>query len=104
MYDILIKVLFSIVRIISNIFLPIVERVISAISNGTVQLNFSTFSTAIMTLITTATEGGIFMKRILLIPNGLLIGIIVWITGKSAIFILVRALKFALRMYNFVKP
>lgn len=103
MADVLIKFVFNIIRIISNIFQPIIQAIADKIGVGGNSINFNNFFNAISSFITTITEGGVFMKKFLMIPNGILSVFFVWVVAKMGIFVIVRTLKFAIRMYNYIK-
>lgn len=83
MSDILIKFIFNIIRIISNIFNPIIQTIANRLGISSQDLNLQAFFDSITTFVSSIAEGGVFMKRFLLIPNGILTAFFVWIIAKA---------------------
>lgn len=102
MYDIIIKAVFGLIRILGNIFTPLIQNIANRL-NIPNTINFAQFFSSLTDFIYYIAEGGKFLKRFLLIPNGILGAFFIWITAKMAIFVVVRAIKFTIRIYNLIK-
>lgn len=87
-------------RNIVNIFL---EPLINSIDNLPGGSGIQDFYSGVSTIIYRMTEGGVFVKRFLMVPDGLIGSFFALLASLTICWAIVVAIQFVVRVYNIVK-
>ena len=87
-------------RNIVNVFLEPLINTIDDLPGGS---GIQDFYTGVSTIIYRITEGGVFVKRFLMVPDGLIGSFFALFTSLTICWGIVVAIQFIVRVYNIVK-
>lgn len=87
-------------RNLVDIFL---NPLIDALDNLPGMEGLQDFYQGFSTILLHITEGGIFVKRFLMLPNGLISSFFILLTGLTICWGIVSGIQFIIRVYNMIK-
>lgn len=93
----------GIMEFLRNIVDILINPVVNALSNLPGMSGLQDFYEGCSTLLVNITEGGIFVKRFLMIPDGLISSFFILLSGLAVCWGIVAAIQFVVRVYNAVK-